>query len=50
MSSDERQQDEREQAAMEAYMRLVERATALVSVAAADLQDVDPDPDAPPCP
>jgi hypothetical protein len=33
-----------------AYMRLIERATAAVAGAAADKQDVDPDPDAPPCP
>jgi hypothetical protein len=50
MTADERTDPEREQAAAAAYARLIERATATVAEAAAGMQEVDPEPDAPPCP
>jgi hypothetical protein len=43
-------EDEREQAVMEAYARLIERASEAVASAAAAMQDVDPEADGPPCP
>jgi hypothetical protein len=50
MTDREPPEDEREQVVMAAYARLIERATAAVAAASAGMEEVDPEPDAPPCP
>jgi hypothetical protein len=50
MTGDGPREDEREAVVMAAYARLIERASAAVSAAASEMQDVDPEADPRPCP